>query len=235
MRLRAVLLVIMGLRPKPRAAPYRGSAPGPRRALEDSSARPRRRARGFILAPLLSLLSCAGELPAPIREEIATTQRANKSAVTVVFFTDFECPFCRRTHLALAPLLEERRGRVRVVLRHVPLARHPDARTAARAAICVETLTRPLLDDYSHALFESNDLSEAACEALAVERGVDKDRYQRCLSDPSTDARIDRDVAMFEEIKGDGVPLLYVGRSRLEGAQSREALAAALDEALGAK
>lgn len=192
--------------------------------------------RVFLLffAGALTFLSCS-EPPKAIRDEIAKTARANSNAVTVVFFTDFECPFCRRTHLALAPLLEERRGRVRVVLRHVPLARHPDARTAARAAICVESLTSPILDDYAHALFASNDLSESACEALAVERGVDRDRYLRCLSDPSTDARVERDIALFDEIKGDGVPLLYVGRARLEGAQSREELAAALDDALGGK
>lgn len=183
----------------------------------------------FLIAAILSVVGCKPELPAVIRDEIATTSKVSPGATTVVFFTDFQCPFSRRTHAALAPLLVQRHGRVRLVLRHVPLPSHPDARSAARAAICVERLTPPLLADYAHALFEAADLSEAACEAMAVERGVDRGALQRCLSDPSTDARLDRDLAMFDAVGGDGVPLLFIGRTRLEGAQSRSSLEAALD------
>src|SRR5262249_9735352 len=105
----------------------------------------------------------------------------------------------------------------------------PDARTAARAAICVERITRPLLEDYVHALFDAQDLSEAACEEMAVERGVDRSRYQQCLSDPATDARLQQDLAMFEAGKGDGGPLLFVNGTRMEGSQSRASLEAAID------
>jgi protein-disulfide isomerase len=187
----------------------------------------------FLSAFLLGLVACGGELPVVIRDEIGKTRQMSgelsADATTVVFFTDFQCPFCRRTHAALAPLVDARHGRVRVVLKHVPLPRHPDARTAARAAVCVETITRALTDDYVSALYQSQDLSEAACEELAAERGVDRTRFQRCLAEPSTDARIESDLLAFDAVKGDGVPLLYVGRTRLDGAQSRSALEAALD------
>ena len=170
-----------------------------------------------------------------IRDELAATERIDARRATIVFFTDFQCPFCGRTHRALAPLLEERHGRVRVVLRHVPLPRHPDARTAARAAICVERLTPELLEDYARALFEADDLSEAACEGMATERGVDAERLRRCLTEPAVDARLDADLARFDAIGGDGVPLLYVGARRIDGAPSREELAGALDEAIAAR
>lgn len=171
------------------------------------------------------LVACGGALPSVIRDEMA---RSPRGTVTIVFFTDFQCPFCRRTHVALAPLVAQREGRVRVVLRHVPLKSHPDARTAARAAVCGEALGAR---DLAHALFTTRDLGEAAVEALAVEHGVDRDRFRRCVVDPATDARIDRDTAMFDEVGGDGVPLLFVGRQRLEGGQSTAALEAALDVA----
>lgn len=188
--------------------------------------------RSIVLVLLVALsFGCGLELPTVIRDEMATTSRVKPGAATVVFFTDFQCPFCRRTHAALAPIVEARRDRVRVVVRHVPLPRHPDARTAARAAVCVERIANALTDDYTHALFEAQDLSEGACEELAVLRGVDRAKFQRCLTDSATDARVDQDLAMFDAIKGDGVPLLYVGRTRLEGAQSRTSLEAAIDEA----
>ncbi len=199
------------------------------------------RARAFVPFVLVvvvlfaGLFACGPAIPGVIRDEMAKTAQVKAGAATVVFFTDFQCPFCRRTHAALAPIVEARRDRVRVVIRHVPLPRHPDARTAARAAVCVEKLTSAVTDDYVHALFEAQDLSEHACEELAVERGVDRDKFQRCLSDPATDARIEEDIAMFDAVKGDGVPLLYVGRTRLDGAQSRSSLEAAIDDAISGK
>ena len=187
----------------------------------------------FVLFLFVSMLSaCGAAVPQVIRDEMTRTSQVKSGAATIVFFTDFQCPFCRKTHAALAPILEARRDRVRVVVRHVPLPRHPDARTAARAAVCVERITNALTDDYLHALYEAQDLSEAACEELAVERGVDPDKLRRCLADPATDARIEQDLAMFDAIEGDGVPLLYIGRSRLEGAQSRGSLEAAIDDAI---
>jgi predicted DsbA family dithiol-disulfide isomerase len=189
------------------------------------------RSAALLLLPLVALLSlsCGAGVPPAIRDELA---RAPRGTVTVVFFTDFQCPFCRRTHAALAPLLAEpeRRGRVRVVIRHVPLRMHPDARTAARAAVCTESL--PAHDAVVDALYRAPDLGEAACEEIAAENGADHAEYQRCVADPATDARIDRDTAMFRELGGDGVPMLFVDRTLLDGSQTRRTLEAAIDEAL---
>lgn len=173
-----------------------------------------------------ALVSCGGGAPPVIRDELA---RAPQGTVTVVFFTDFQCPFCRRTHAALSAVLADRPGKVRVVIRHVPLHMHPDARTAARAAVCGEALGAR--DDLVDALYEAPDLGEQAVEELVVERGVDRTKYERCMVDPATEARIDRDTSMLDELGGDGVPLLYVGRTRLDGAQTRRGLEAAIDHA----
>jgi len=174
-----------------------------------------------------ALAACGTSTPPVIREELA---RAPRGVVTVVFFTDFQCPFCRRTHAALAPLLRQYEGRVRVVLRHVPLSMHPDARSAARAAVCGEA--SGARDELVHALFDAPDLGEAATETIAVDAGAAREAYRRCVADPATDARIDADSKMLDAVSGDGVPLLYVGRTRLDGAQSTVALDAAIREAL---
>jgi predicted DsbA family dithiol-disulfide isomerase len=176
-----------------------------------------------------AIAACRPALPQAIQDEMTATPRGQ---ATVVFFTDFQCPFCRRTHAALAPLVEERKGRVRVVLRHVPLRRHPDARTAARAAICVEAIAPEESFAYAHALMNANDLSEHACAEIAVQHRVDRDVFERCTHDSKTEERIARDTAMFDALGGDGVPLLYVGGARLDGAQTRGSLESALDEAL---
>ena len=182
-----------------------------------------------LLASALALSSCMPGAPAPIRDEIA---RSPRGTVTVVFFTDFQCPFCRRTHAALVPVLAQRAGRVRVVLRHVPLDMHPDARTAARAAVCTESLPPPQRAAVVDALYRAPDLGDAACEEIAVERGADRDAYRHCVVDPATDARIDHDTAAFRALGGDGVPLMYVDRTLLDGSQTRRDLETAIDEAL---
>ncbi|MBX3188088.1 MAG: thioredoxin domain-containing protein [Labilithrix sp.] len=180
----------------------------------------------FLSIALAAFVACSAQLPSVIRDEL---ERAPRGTVTIVFFTDFQCPFCRRTHVALAPLLAQSDGRVKVVLRHVPLKSHPDARTAARAAVCGEQLGAR--SDFAHALFTAPDLGETAVEEVAVDHGADRARFRQCVVDPATDARIDRDTAMFDEVSGDGVPLLYVGKTRLEGGQSTRALEVAIEAA----
>jgi protein-disulfide isomerase len=182
-----------------------------------------RRALALALALLSVAVSCGASVPSVVRDEMA---KAPPGTATIIFFTDFECPFCRRTHAALAPVLAARRGHVRLVLRHVPLRQHPWARDAARAAICVGS------EAYADALFASPDLSPAACEDLAVQHGVDRDALRRCTSAAETDARLARDLAAFDAVGGDGVPLLFIGATRLEGAQPPSTLERAVDEAI---
>lgn len=116
-----------------------------------------------------------------------------------------------------------------MVLRHVPLRMHPDARTAARAAVCGEKLGAG--EDLFDALYKSPDLGEQAVEQLVIERGVAREKYAACLLDPGTEARIAADTAMLDELGGDGVPILYVGRARLDGSQTLRSLASAIDDA----
>lgn len=182
---------------------------------------------GVALLALLASSSCGGGVPPAIRDELALAPRGT---VTVVVFTDFQCPFCRRTHAALAPVVAEHRDRVRVVIRHVPLNMHPDARTAARAAVCTEALAAH--DAVVDALYRAPDLGEAACEEIALDNGADRPAFETCVADPATDARIDRDTAMFRSLGGDGVPMMYVDRTLLDGAQTRRRLETAIDAAL---
>lgn len=188
--------------------------------------------RGLLRAALVFIAfasgACGVELPPAIRHEIA---KSPPGVATVVMFTDFQCPFCRRTHAALAPVLRENEGRVRVVLRHVPLPRHPDARTAASASICVERLSPPSALAYAHALFTASDLGSDACEEAAAALGVDRTAFRACLASSATAERIAEDIALFDAVDGDGVPLLYIGKTRLEGAQSTGSLRSAINRA----
>src|SRR5258708_3816506 len=112
-------------------------------------------ARGLLI---LAAVSSCTKVPSVVRDEMARTAPGQ---VTVLLFSDYECPHCRRTHAALAPLLVKYTGLLRVVVRHVPLPMHARARPAARAAVCGELLGAPAM---AEALFDTGDLSDDASE-----------------------------------------------------------------------
>jgi predicted DsbA family dithiol-disulfide isomerase/uncharacterized membrane protein len=171
----------------------------------------------------------ASPVPQVIRDQIAHTP---KGRVTVVDFVDFECPFCRMTHAALEPLLEANQGRIRLVRIQVPLRSHPHALDAAYAACCSERLGKG--DAMANALFAArvDELTPEGCERIAASLGMSLDQYRACIADPATGARIEEDRAEFKAASGYALPTIWIGEHQLVGAQPREVLADALNEAL---
>ncbi len=171
------------------------------------------------------------DVPAVIAEEMRKTGR---DKVTVVDFVDFECPFCRMTHAELAPLLAARKDKVRVARKHVPLRMHAHAMDAARAACCGERFGKE--EEMAEALFTAppEELTPDGCEAIAKRLGLDVDRFRECVKDPAIDARINADRETFRAAHGHGLPTLFINETKLEGAQDRRRLEAALDRAMTA-
>jgi protein-disulfide isomerase len=189
--------------------------------------------RTAILAIVASLGSavagCGAPLPPPIAAEAARTEPGK---ATVVEFIDFQCEFCRRTHQALAPLVNVRRDKIRLVRKHVPLSRHQNALPAALAALCAEAQGKG--DEMADLLVSApvSRLRSEGCEDIAVEIGLDIDRFRTCVTDPNTAERVRADDALFDAVGGGGVPLLFIGATRLTGLQNEEVLERALDEAI---
>ena len=88
----------------------------------------------------------------------------------------------------------------------------------------------------AEALFSApvEQLTPEGCEALAATIGLDVNAFRDCVKDPSIDARIRADGEAFRASHGHGLPTLYVGETKLEGAQERAALRSALDGAIRA-
>jgi len=184
------------------------------------------------VVPLVIALTKRPMLPPVIAEQLA---KAPKGQVVIVDFADFECPYCRMTHEELEPLLESHKGKVHLVRELVPLTRiHPHALDAARAACCGEAQGKG--DAMANALFAApvDDLTMAGCEKIAASLGLDVAAYKACVLDPKTDARIHADRETFDKAaaKVDGLPLMWIGEKKLMGAQDRETLERALDEAI---
>ncbi len=186
-------------------------------------------ALGVPLAIGFSKKSIPQDVPEPIAEEIRATP---KGKVTVVDFVDFECPFCRMTHTELKPLLEERKEKVRVVRKHVPLRMHVHAMDAARAGCCGEVMGKG--EEVADALFDADpsELTPEGCETIAIRHGLDLEKFRECFKSASTEERIKKDIEAFRASHGHGLPTIWIDTQKLEGAQEKADLAAALDTAI---
>jgi uncharacterized membrane protein/protein-disulfide isomerase len=168
-------------------------------------------------------------VPDAIAKEMAATP---PGSVTVVDFVDYECPFCRRTNVALEPVLEANASRIRMVRRQVPLHMHVHAMDAARAACCGEKLGKG--EEMTKALLTTDveNLTPDGCEKLASGLGIESAAYSACVQDPSTQSKIDGDIEEFHAAKGAGLPTIWVDETPLFGEQTQESLERVVKSAL---
>ena len=139
--------------------------------------------------------------------------------VTLVEFSDFECPVCRSFTLgALSGALKAFPGELAVVYRHWPLAYHRFLYPAARAAECAAT--QGAFEAMHYALFERQDsLGLKPVGQYAADAAVPNlDAFEACIATAGLVAAIDSDSSMAREGGGGGTPTILLNGWRLPGA-----------------
>jgi protein-disulfide isomerase len=156
----------------------------------------------------------AAQVPIAVGE--SPVRGAPMAPITVVEFSDFECPHCARAHPVLERLVREHDGDVRVVYKNYPLDGHTYAREAARASVAAQRQGKFW---EMHDLLFANQLhlAKADIERYAQQIGLDMARFRADLEDPATEARVAADRALGTELGIQGTPTLFVnGRPYLE-------------------
>lgn len=160
--------------------------------------------------PAPAAAGTAKALPKPIELE----QRPG--VVTIVEFSDFECPHCRDQHLLFASVLPRYGDKVRVVRKHLPLLNlHDGAEIAARAACCAEEEGRG--EEMASALFHAELLNADMCETLAYRLGLDIGAFGSCLTADRTKNRLLYDRRDADACKVEGLPTFWIGKERFDG------------------
>lgn len=179
---------------------------------------------------MIALIAFNKSIPIPplVQQELDKTP---KGKVLVLDFLDFECPYCRSAHEANAPFFQEHKDELRVVRYHVPLALHPHAEPAARAALCGKRFGHE--DDIVERIFQLDpqELHNARFTKLAGELGIDRDAFSACLTERSLIQELDADRAAWKSIGAEGLPTVYVGAKRFVGLVDPQAVRAAFEEA----
>lgn len=133
-----------------------------------------------------------------------------KAAITVIEYSDFECPFCARFHPTMNQLITDNKD-VRWVYRHFPLTSiHPNAQKAAEASECAAEQNK--FWEYSDKLFESQalGLSRAQLTQYAKDIGLNAAKFDDCVNTGKYAAKVQADAANAQAAGGTGTPFSVV-------------------------
>ena len=166
----------------------------------------------------------------------------NKDApVTVIEFSDFECPFCGRAFTDAVTGMKKdyvETGKVKFVYRDFPLSFHPQATPAAEAAECADEQGK--FWEFHDTLFQNQgSLSDAFYKQTAADLGLDTAKFNSCVESRKYRAEVQQDLAAGSAAGVSGTPTFYIGNDKdgyteLVGAQPYAVLRQAIEAALAA-
>ena len=149
--------------------------------------------------------------------------------VTIVEFSDFQCPYCSRVVPTLKELVARYPEEVRVVFRHLPLDFHAQARGAAQASICAGQQDK--FWEYHDLLFANQKaMGRDQLSSFATGLGLDTELFEACMAAPETDALVAADLEAAERLGATGTPAFFINGIFLSGAQPLEAFEKLIEE-----
>ena len=173
------------------------------------------------------------EVQAKIAAPGAPSFGPENAKVTIVEFSDFQCPFCTRAASVVHQIREKYGDKVRLVFRQYPLPMHGEARLAAQAALAAHQQGK--FWEYHDLLFQNQRaLERASLEQYAKQANLDVDRLKKGLDDPALKAAVDADVKLGEEVNVNGTPTVFINGKRVPNPTEFEPVAKLIDAALGA-
>jgi protein-disulfide isomerase len=163
--------------------------------------------------------------------EGAPVKGAKDALVTIVEFSDFQCPFCAQVEPTIKKILAEYKGRVRVAWRDLPLAFHANARPAAIAARAANEQGKfwPMHDIL---LKNQENLDAANLEKYAKVIGLNMSKFKAALHDKKLEDSVEADAAMADKVGARGTPSFFINGKFLPGAQPLETFKSKIDEEL---
>jgi protein-disulfide isomerase len=160
---------------------------------------------------------------------------ATSAPVTIVEFSDFQCPFCQRAAPTLKQIRSKYGDKVRVVWKDFPLTQiHPQAFKAAEAGHCAAEQGK--FWEFHDQLFGNQQaLQPDNLKQYAADMGMDATKFNACLDSSKYAERVRDGVAAGTRLGVNSTPTLYINGRMLMGAQPYDTFAAIIDEELARK
>ncbi len=156
-----------------------------------------------------------------------------KAPVTIIEFSDYECPFCKKVEPTVREVLKTYGpDKVRFAYRNFPLPFHQSARPAAEAAGCAAEQGK--FWEYHEKLMDATDLSAENMKKLAASVGVDQKKFDECVASQKFKDEIEKDLKAGEEAGVNGTPAFFINGRMIDGAQPFDKFKEVIDEELAA-
>ncbi len=154
--------------------------------------------------------------------------------ITIVEFSDFECPFCAKAEPTVKDLLAAYPGKIRLVYRDFPLPMHPRAPKAAEAAHCAEDQGK-YWEMHDKLFANSTKLEPKDLKAYARDVGLDGGKFDQCLESGEKAKLVDMNKKAGDEAGVSGTPAFFINGRQISGAQPLDAFRAIVDQELKTK
>ena len=149
--------------------------------------------------------------------------------VTIIEFSDFQCPFCSRVVGTLEEIKKNYPQDVRVVFRQLPLGFHDRARPAAKAALAAHRQGK-FWEMHDKLFANQKELTDQNFEAWAKEFGLNVDQFKKDMADPAIEKMIAEDEQIAAKFGARGTPASFVNGRFVSGAQPFPAFEAVIKE-----
>jgi protein-disulfide isomerase len=169
-------------------------------------------------------------VPQVSADPAAPSRGPANAAVTIVEYSDFECPYCRSVQTSLEQVLRLYEKDVRLVFKHLPLRIHEHAFPAALAAVCAARQDK--FWRYHDALFASQELDRQTLEALAKTTGLDVPQFNMCLSSDEASVYVQRDAREAFQLGINSTPTFIINGRIARGALTFDEFQTIIDQEL---
>lgn len=154
--------------------------------------------------------------------------------VTMIEFSDFQCPYCERFYSQTLPQLEEnyiKTGKVRLVFRDFPLSFHQYAQKAAEASECANEQGK--FWEYHNKLYENQAaLDVDSLKKYAKDLGLDSSKFDQCLDSGKMASEVQKDFTDGQSYGVSGTPSFFINGIELVGAQPYSAFQQLIEQEL---
>jgi protein-disulfide isomerase len=156
-----------------------------------------------------------------------------KAAVTIVEFSDFQCPFCSKGADVVTQIKKKYGNKVKVAFKHFPLPMHKEARPASEASMCVNEQSMVKFWKFHDLVFKNQgQLDNASLEKYAKESGADVKKFNECMSSKKYAEFVQKDLEYGEKIGVKSTPTFFVNGQLVSGAVPIESFSEIIDDEL---
>ncbi len=156
--------------------------------------------------------------------------------VTIIEFSDFQCPYCSRGATAVHELKEKYGKKVKIAFKQFPLPMHQDAKLAAEASLCMNEQSAEKFWKFHDIAFKNqNKLDRESLESYAKQAGGALEPFKTCLESKRFAATVQKDIDEGEKVGVKSTPTFFVNGQLINGALPIEAFSEIIDEELEQK